>query len=112
MNDEEDCNAFLCKLQLLDAVHEVMNDVIQVFDFGAQKHPDSGDTPNFLTPAGNKCSLKERGSGALRHVARTFMRPEYLDEESGLPELLHAIASLSILYIRHKRGIVHPEDKK
>lgn len=89
---------------------ETCNDTMEVFEFGAAKHPDSGDTPNFLTPEGNKCSLKDRGSSALRHVARTFMNPGRLDDESGLPEILHAIACLSILYIRHKRNIRHPDD--
>jgi hypothetical protein len=100
-----------CRQLIFEILDEIKWDTLKVFEFGAKKHPDSGDTPNFLTPDGNKCSLKDRGSSALRHVARTFMHPEYLDEESGLPELLHAIASLSVLYIRHKRGIKHPEDK-
>jgi len=91
-------------------LEEVLKDTMQVFDFGATKHPDSGDMPNFLTPDGSKCSLKERGSGVLRHGARTFMQPEVLDSESNLPELLHLIASASTLYIRHKRNIQHPED--
>lgn len=101
-----------CRVKILDMMCEVANDTMQVFDFGAKKHPDSGDEPNFLTPEGNKCSLRERGSSVLRHGARTFMHPEAIDEESGLAELLHLMASLSILYIRQKRNIVHPEDKK
>ena len=89
---------------------EVKWDIMKVFDFGAQKHPDSGDTPNFLTAAGNKCSLHERGSGVLRHGARTFMNPDKVDDESGVSEYLHLMSSVAILYIRHKRGIVHPDD--
>lgn len=100
------------RAKILDVMCEVANDTMSVFDFGAEKHPDSGETPNFLTPEGNKCSLKERGSGALRHVARTFMNPGQLDDESKLPELLHAISCLAILYIRHKRNITHPLDKQ
>ena len=100
----------LPRQKICNMLLEIAMDTMQVFDFGAQKHPDSGDTPNFLTPEGNKCSLKERGSGVLRHSARTFMHPEAVDEESNLPELLHLLASVSILYIRHKRNIVHPED--
>ena len=99
-----------CRDKILKMLEEVAADVMQVFDFGAQKHPDSGDEPNFLTPAGNKCSLKERGSGVLRHGARTFMNPGAIDEESNLPELLHLMSSVAILYIRHKRNIVHPDD--
>lgn len=98
--------------KIIDMLEEVLDDTMQVFDFGAKKHPDSGDTPNFLMPEGNKCSLHERGSGVLRHGARTFMTPDKLDDESGLSEYLHLLASVSILYIRHKRGIVHPEDKR
>jgi len=93
-------------------LEEVKQDTMKVFDFGAQKHPDSGDTPNFLTPEGNKCSKFVRGSGVLRHGARTFMHPEAVDEESNLPELLHLISSAAILYIRQKRNIVSPEDVK
>jgi len=100
-----------CRDQIVFMLGEVLKDTMQVFDFGATKHPDSGDTPNFLTPKGSKCSLKERGSGVLRHGARTFMHPEAIDEESNLPELLHLLASASILYIRHKRNIQHPLDK-
>ena len=102
---------FPCRQKIMSMLTEVMTDTMQVFDFGAKKHPDSGDTPNFLTDAGNKCSQYERGSGVLRHAARTFMHPECKDIESRLPELLHLIASVSILYIRHKRNIVHPEDE-
>lgn len=99
-----------CRKQIVDMLEEAVKDTMQVFDFGASKHPDSGATPNFLTPAGNKCSLHERGSSVLRHAARTFMHPELKDEESEVLELLHLIASASILYIRHKRAIVHPTD--
>ena len=91
---------------------EVITDTMQVFDFGAQKHPDSGDTPNFLTPEGSKCAKRVRGSGVLRHAAQSFGKPEALDDESNLPHLLHLVASAAILYIRHKRNIIHPEDIK
>ena len=99
-----------CKQKIVDMMIEVASDTLKVFEFGAAKHPDSGDTPNFLTPKGSKCSLFERGSGVLRHGARTFMHPEVPDAESNLPELLHLMASCAILYIRHKRNIIHPED--
>ncbi len=100
-----------CREKIFEMMAEVCSDVMQVFDFGASKHPDSGDTPNFLTSDGNKCSLRERGSSVLRHGARTFMNPSIVDEESGTKELLNLIASASILYIRQKRGIIHPEDE-
>lgn len=100
-----DMNDSPCRQKIVSMLAEVMKDVMQVFDFGAQKHPDSGDVPNFLLPDGNKCSLHERGSSVLRHAARTFMSPDIKDEESNLPELLHLLSSVSILYIRHKRGI-------
>jgi hypothetical protein len=102
----------IARQKILDVVAEAAEDVMQVFDFGAAKHPDSGDTPNFLTPNGNKCSLKDRGSSILRHAARTFMDPGMLDEESNLPELLHLMSSIIILYIRHKRNIIHPKDEE
>lgn len=101
----------VCRLKICQMLDEVKDDVMKVFDFGAAKHPDSGDEPNFLTPNGSKCSLYERGSGVLRHGARTFMNPDKLDDESGLSEYLHLLASVAILYIRHKRGIIHPEDE-
>jgi hypothetical protein len=75
-----------------------------------RKHPDSGDIPNFLMEDGNKCSLHDRGSSILRHAARTFMNPTMKDVESGLPELLHLMSSVAVMYIRTKRGIVHPQD--
>jgi hypothetical protein len=100
-----------CRQKILDMLSEVLEDTMQVFDFGAKKHPDSGATPNFLIPAGNKCSLTDRGSSVLRHSARTFTHPELVDDESGVNELLHLISSASILYIRHKRNIVHPQDE-
>lgn len=99
-----------CKQKIIDMMSEAMTDVMQVFEFGAEKHPDSGDMPNFLTSEGNKCSKFERGSSVLRHAARTFMHPEIADKESGLPELLHLISSSVILYIRQKRNITHPDD--
>ena len=99
-----------CRDQIIYMLREVLEDTMQVFDFGAAKHPDSGDTPNFLTPNGNNCSLRDRGSSVLRHTARTFMHPEVVDEESKLSEYLHLMASVVILYIRHKRNILHPED--
>lgn len=100
----------ICRHKIEDMLHEVAEDVMQVFDFGARKHPDSGDVPNFLTIEGNKCSKHDRGSSVLRHAARTFMHPEIIDTESTLSELLHLLASVSILYIRQKRNIVHPRD--
>jgi hypothetical protein len=102
----------LCRYKIVQMLTEVFEDTMQVFDFGAQKHPDSGDTPNFLTPAGNKCSLKTRGKSVLGHNASSFCNPLALDDESGLPHILHAIASDAILYIRAKRNIVHPEDER
>jgi len=89
---------------------EVAEDTMKVFAFGAAKHPDSGDTPNFLTENGNKCSVKDRGSSCLRHSAELLTgRTE--DEESGLHPALHLISSAAILYARHKRGIIHTQDK-
>lgn len=93
-------------------MEEVMNDTMKVFDFGAKKHPDSGMFPNFLTDAGNKCALRDRGSSVLRHGATSFMNPGAKDDESNLSHLLHLIASAAILYIRHKRDIIHPDDRK
>lgn len=103
-------NSNSCRQQIVEMLMEVVKDTLQVFDFGAQKHPDSGDTPNFLKINGNKCSKHDRGSSILRHSARTFMHPEALDEESNLPELLHLLSSVAIMYIREKRNIVHPKD--
>ena len=98
-----------CREQIEDILEEVLNDTLQVFDFGVNKHPDSGDTPNFMTPEGNKCSLKDRGSSCLRHSAELFTG-ETKDWESGLHPALHLISSAAILYIRHKRNLKHPED--
>jgi hypothetical protein len=105
-------NSNPCRQQIVDVLAEVVLDTMQVFDFGAQKHPDSGDTPNFLTPSGSKCEVKVRGSGVLRHAAQSFGNPEALDDESNLPHLLHLISSAAILYIRNKRDIAHPNDKE
>jgi hypothetical protein len=99
-----------CRQQILDMLDEVASDTMQVFDFGAAKHPDSGDTPNFLMPAGNKCELRVRGKSVLGHAASSFENPGALDSESNLPHLLHLISSACILYIRHKRNINHPND--
>lgn len=103
-------NKVECRDKIIAMLEEVMHDTMQVFDFGAAKHVDAGRTPNFLTVNGNKCSKHVRGSSILRHSARTFMHPEALDEESGLPELLHLLSSVAIMYIRNKRNIVHPDD--
>jgi hypothetical protein len=107
-----DMNDTSCRQKIIHMLAEVMQDTLKVFDFGAAKHPDSGDTPNFLMKDGNRCSLKDRGSSVLRHAARTFEHPEALDEESNLPELLHLLSSASILYIRHKRNIIHTTDEE
>lgn len=100
-----------CRQKIIDMLSEVALDTMQVFDFGAQKHPDSGDTPNFLLPNGNKCGLKVRGKSILGHAASSFEHPEALDSESGLPHLLHLISSACIIYIRNKRNITHPLDE-
>lgn len=104
-------NSNPCRQQIVEMLTEVAIDTLQIFDFGARKHPDSGDTPNFLEKHGNKCSKHDRGSSILRHGARTFMNPGMLDTESNLLELLHLLASASIMYIRHKRKITHPTDE-
>jgi hypothetical protein len=97
------------RLMIEQMMQEVVEDVMQVFDFGAKKHPDSGEVPNFLTENGNKCALRDRGSSCLRHSAELLTgRTE--DEESHLSPALHLIASASILYIRQKRNIIHGED--
>ena len=103
-----------CKQKILDMMAEVMEDTMQVFAFGAAKHPDSGDIPNFLTPEGNKCSLTVRGNSCLHHAA-DVRSGEKADWESGLHPALHLVASAAILYIRQKRNILHPldvEDRK
>lgn len=99
-----------CEKQIRDFLDEVLNDVFTVFEFGATKHPDSGDTPNFLTVNGNKCSHKQRHDSCFHHLASSFCH-DTKDPESGLNPLLHLIASAAILYIRQKHDIVHPEDK-
>ncbi len=100
-----------CRQQIIDMLIEVCEDTMQVFDFGAKKHPDSGDIPNFLTPNGNKCSLTVRGNSCLHHAADVRADVQQ-DHESGLHPALHLIASAAILYIRQKRMIIHPEDIK
>lgn len=99
-----------CREQIIEMLLETVVDTLQVFDFGARKHPDSGDTPNFLTPEGNKCSLTVRGNSCLHHSAdvRANIRA---DHESGLHPALHLISSAAILYIRQRRNIVHPDDE-
>jgi len=100
-----------CRDQILQALTEVIDDTMQVFDFGAKKHPDEENTPNFLLLEGNKCQLEVRGKSILGHAAKCYMDVGAKDDESDLPHLLHLISSAAILYIRHKRGIKHPEDK-
>lgn len=102
-------NTNICRKQIIDMLEEVKWDTMKVFDFGAQKHPDSGDTPNFLTPNGNKCSLTVRGNSCLHHSADVRANVKQ-DHESGLHPALHLMASAAILYIRQKRNIIHPED--
>lgn len=99
-----------CREKILNMLVEVINDTMQVFDFGAKKHPDSGDTPNFLTPEGNRCSLTIRGNSCLHHSA-DVRAGERRDFESGLHPALHLISSAAILYIRQKRNIIHPSDE-
>jgi hypothetical protein len=101
----------VCRQQIVEMLTETMLDTLKVFDFGARKHPDSGETPNFLTANGNKCELKVRGKSILGHAASSYCNIEALDEESHLPHMLHLMASAAILYIRNKRKIVHPEDE-
>lgn len=99
-----------CKASIKQMLQEVMNDVLQVFEFGATKHPDSGSTPNFLTEEGNKCAHKDRGSSCLRHAAELYAGKQH-DDESNLHPALHLISSAAIMYIRQKRDIIHPGDK-
>jgi hypothetical protein len=104
------CRSNICRQQIVEMLMETIVDTMQVFDFGAKKHPDSGDVPNFLTPAGNKCSLEVRGNSCLHHSA-DVRAGKTQDNESGLHPALHLISSAAILYIRQKRKIVHPEDE-
>jgi hypothetical protein len=99
-----------CRQRIVDMLEEVMQDTMNVFDFGAKKHPDSGDTPNFLTKNGNKCAHRDRASSILRHAAETYSKTE-ADHESGLNPILHLVASAAILYIRQKRNIVYGDDE-
>lgn len=105
---EEDILKARCRDKIIRMLEEVLDDTMQVFDFGAEKHPDSGDTPNFLTPNGNKCSLEVRGNSCLHHSA-DVRAGETKDWESGLHPALHLISSAAILYIRQKRGITNED---
>ncbi len=100
----------LCRNQIVAILSEVLDDTMAVFDFGARKHPDSGDIPNFLLPEGNKCSLVTRGNSCLHHAA-DVRAGHKKDWESNLHPALHLIASAVILYIRQKRNIVALEDR-
>jgi hypothetical protein len=110
MNDKKRLLELECREKIKDMLAEVMHDTMAVFDFGHTVHPDAGDTPNFLMPDGNKCDLKTRGKCTLGHVAAAHLNPGAVEDESGLSHLLHAISDCAILYIRHKRNIVHPTD--
>ena len=99
-----------CRNQIIDMLQEVLEDTMTVFDFGAAKHPDSGNTPNFLMPDGNKCSMTVRGNSCLHHSA-DLRAGSRADEESGLHPALHLISSAAILYIRQKRNIIHSDDE-
>lgn len=95
---------------ILNMLLELVEDTMQVFEFGAKKHPDSAATPNFLTPNGNKCSQMIRGNSCLHHAADVRAGVKR-DHESGLHPALHLVSSAAILYIREKRNIVHPDDE-
>jgi len=85
------------KMEIVRALEEAMLDTLKVFEFGARKHPDSGDIPNFLTPNGNKCSLEVRGNSCLHHAA-DLRAGKTEDKESGLHPALHLISSAVILF--------------
>lgn len=99
------------EIKLIRFMDEVFDDVMRVFAFGADKHPDSGDTPNFLMEDGNKCQHKVRHDSCFHHTAESFCGSK-ADHESGLHPLLHLISSSAILYYRQKHGIVHPDDEE
>ena len=100
-----------CRETINQMLEEFKQDMMAVFEFGNRKHPDNGETPNFLMPEGNKCSLEARGNSCLHHASDT-RAGKTEDHESKLHPALHGGASFAILYIRHKRGIKHSDDSK
>jgi hypothetical protein len=68
--------------------------VVRVLTFGASKYSDDGWRKVE--------NAKERYFGALLRHIFAFRRGEWLDPESGLPHIAHALCNLVILYELHK----------
>lgn len=90
---------------------ELIEEVKEVFRYGATKHGDNSSSPNFLEKDGYKCTLNESSKCALNHVAEGYYGHEK-DLETGCHPFAHAIANLMMRYTRTKRGIVHPRDEE
>lgn len=98
-------NNVLQDIQAEYAIEEFL-DYYRVLGYEAEKH----GSLNFLDPNGSKSSKKEMYASMFRHLAQASMGEEY-DEDTAQHPLLHLIARAQMLYTRHKRGIVHEDDK-
>jgi len=64
---------------------------------------------NWLQVSGINADRKSAFASVHRHVAQAQFG-KHIDNETGLPHILHAIARLQMIHVRNVRGIVHPED--
>jgi hypothetical protein len=88
--DKKDAGKPRWELLPLDPVEMV----VRVLTFGAAKYSDDGWRKVE--------NAKERYFGALLRHIFAFRRGEWLDPESGLPHIAHALCNLVILYELHK----------
>lgn len=64
---------------------------------------------NWMKTDGINAGRKSAFASVHRHVAQAQFG-QRIDDETGLPHILHAIARLQMIHVRQVRGIIHPED--
>lgn len=76
--------------------YDQLGDVVDVFGFGAQKYsPEGWQSVSSAEP--------RYFAAAMRHLV-AWKGGQHFDQESGLPHLAHAIASLLILAWHDNQG--------
>jgi hypothetical protein len=83
-------------------------DFLHILELGSAKHDKDGEI-NYLKSDGKGCSHREMYDSMFHHLAEGYAGV-VRDLETGEHPLLHLIARASILYMRQKRGLIHPKD--
>lgn len=79
---------------------DVLDQIGECFGYGGRKHDDEDGEENWKKGLPASANL----ASALRHISK-FAQGQRIDQESGLPHIVHAITRLMMLQHSQDNGI-------